>query len=64
MFVWFFLSNSIKIPSFNDVIITGKGLNNFTYIRHSWPLSSDCSLTCNNYCDKGQPIIMVISEDP
>ena len=64
MFVWVLLSNSKKIPSFIDVIITGKGLNNFTYIRHSWPLSSDGSLTCNTYCDKGQPIIMVISEDP
>ena len=50
MFVWVLLSNSKKIPSFIDVIITGKGLNNFTYIRHSWPLSSDGSLTCNTYC--------------
>ena len=33
MFVWVLLSNSNKNPSFIDVIITGKGLNNFTYIR-------------------------------
>ena len=64
MYVWVLLSNSKKFHSFIDVIISGKALNDFTYTRYSWPLSSDGSLTCNTYCDKGQPIIMVISEDP
>ena len=44
--------------------IAGKGLHFFTYARHSWPLSSEGSLTCHTYCDTGLPFIMVISEDP
>ena len=36
----------------------------FTYARHSWPLSSEGSLTCHTYCDTGLRFIMVISEDP
>ena len=35
-----------------------------TYARHSRPLSSEGSLACQTYCDKGHPFIMVISEDP
>ena len=34
------------------------------YARHSWPLSSEGSLTCHTYYDTGLPFIMVISEDP
>ena len=30
--------------------------------RHIWPLSSDGSLACHTYCDKGHPFIMVISD--
>ena len=47
--------------SFGDV--TGEGLQILTYDRHSWPLSSEGSLTCHTYCDTGLPFIMVISED-
>ena len=32
--------------------------------RHSWPLSSEGSLTCHTYCDTGLPFIKVFSEDP
>ena len=32
------------------------------YARHSWPLSSEGSLTCHTYCDTGLPFIMVIYE--
>ena len=42
----------------------GEGLQIFTFDRHSWPLSSEGSLTCHTYCDTGHPFIMVISEDP
>ena len=35
-----------------------------TYAGHSWPLSSEGSLACHTFCDKGHPFIMVISEDP
>ena len=35
-----------------------------TYVRHSWPLSSEGSLTCRTYCDTGLHFIKVISEDP
>ena len=40
------------------------GLSIRTNTRHSWPLSSEGSLTCHAYRDTGQPFIMVISEDP
>ena len=43
--------------------VTGEGLQFFTN-RHSWPSSSEGSLTCHTYCDTGQPFIGVISEDP
>ena len=42
----------------------GEGLQILTYAQHSWPLSSEGSLTCHTYCDTGHPFIMVISEDP
>ena len=35
-----------------------------TYARHSWPMSSEGSLTCHTHCDTGLSFIMVISEDP
>ena len=50
--------------SFGDVTIAGEGLQILTYDRLSWPLSSEGSLTCHTYCDKGHPFIMVISGDP
>ena len=46
-----------------DVPITGEGLRILTHAWHSWPVSSEKSLTCHIYCDTGQPFIMVISED-
>ena len=42
--------------------ITGEGLQNLTYSRHSWPLNSEGSLARHIYCDMGHPFIMVISE--
>ena len=47
-----------------DVTITGVVLQIFTYNQHSWPLSSEGSLTCQTYCDTRHPFIMVISENP
>ena len=34
-----------------------------TYARHSWTLSSEGSLACHTYCDRGHPFITVISKD-
>ena len=59
-----FLSHSNIFHFFGDVTIFGEGLQNLTYVRHSWPFSSDDSLACHAYCDTGHPFIMVISEDP
>ena len=42
--------------------ITGEGLQNLTYSRHSWLLNSEGSLARHIYCDMGHPFIMVISE--
>ena len=39
--------------SYGNVTITSEGLKIFTYARHSWPLSSEGSLTCHTYCDTG-----------
>ena len=50
--------------SFGDVTIAGEGLQILAYSRHLWPLSSEGSLACHNYCGKGHPFIMVIFEDP
>ena len=50
--------------SYGDVTIASEGPQILTYARHSWPLSSEGSLTCHTYCDTGLPFIMVISEDP
>ena len=33
------------------------------YAHHSWPLSSEGSLTCHTWWDTGLPFIMVITED-
>ena len=44
--------------------INGEELQTLTYAWHSWPLSSECSLACRNYCDTGHPSMMVFSEDP
>ena len=57
-------SHSRIFHSYRDVTIAGEGLYIFTYARHSWPLSSEGSLTCHSYCDTLLPFKMVISEDP
>ena len=57
-------SHSRIFHSYGDVTIAGEGLQILTYARHTWPLSSEDSLTCHTYCDTGLPFIMVMSEDP
>ena len=64
LFVWGFSTHSRIFQSFGDVTIGGKILQILTYARHSWPLSSQGPWTCHTYCDKCQPFIMVISDDP
>ena len=59
-----FSSHSNIFHSYVDVIITGEKLQILTYARHLWPLSSEGSLVCHTYCDRGHPFIKVISEDP
>ena len=46
MFVcfWGLSSHSRIFHSYDDVTITGEGLQILTYARHSWPLSSEGSL--------------------
>ena len=51
LFVWRFSSHSRMFYSFQDVTITGEGLQILMLARHSWPLSSKRSLTCHTYCD-------------
>ena len=64
LFVWILSPHSRIFHSYGDVTIAGEGLQILTYTRHSWPLSSEGSLTCHTYCDMGHPFIMVIFEDP
>ena len=65
LFVYLGLSSHLRIfHSYGDVTIAGEGLQILTYARHSWPLSSEGSLTSHTYCDTGHPFIMVISDDP
>ena len=49
---------------FTHMPLPVKGCIFFTYARHSWPLSSEGSLTCHTHCDTGIPFIKEISEDP
>ena len=60
----FFACLFVVFHSYGDVTITGEGFQIFTYTQHSWSLSSDGSLACHTYYDKGYLFIMVISEDP
>ena len=64
LFVWSLSSHSRVFHSYGDVSIAGEGLQILTYARHSWPMSSERSLTYHTYCDTDQPFIIVISEDP
>ena len=40
-----------------------KGLQILTYARYLWSLSSECSLACHTYFDRGHPFMSAISED-
>ena len=51
LFVWGITSLLNIFHSYGDATITGEELQFLTYIRHSWPLSSDVSLACHAYCD-------------
>ena len=64
LFVLGLSSHSRIFHSYGDLTITVEGLQILTYARHSWPLSSEDSLTCHTYCDTGHPFIMFISENP
>ena len=64
LFVWSLSSHSRIFHSYRDVTIASEGLKIWNYARHSWPLSSEGSLTCHTFCDTGLPFIMVISKDP
>ena len=63
-FVCGFSSHSRIFHSCGDVTFPVKGYKFWTYTQHSWPLSSEGSLTNHTYCDTSQPFIMVIPEDP
>ena len=41
LFIWGFTSHSRMSHSYGDVMITGEGRQILTYVRHSWPLSSE-----------------------
>ena len=60
LFVYGFTSLYKIFHLYGNFIITGKGLRNLTYARHSWSLSSEDSLECHSYSDMGHPFIMVI----
>ena len=60
MFVCGFTSHLRIFYSYGDITITGEGLQILTYIRPSWLLSSEGSLACHTFFDKGHPFIMII----
>ena len=65
LFVCLFVVCRLRIfHPFEDVTITGEGLQILTNARHSWPISCEGSLACDTNCDTGNPFIMVISESP
>ena len=64
LFVWSLSSHSRTFHSYGDITIAGEGLQIVTYARHSWPLSSEGSLTCHTHWETGLPFIMVNPEDP
>ena len=64
LFVGGLSSHSRIFHSYGGVTIADEGMDILTYARHSWPLSSECSLPCHTHCDTAHPFIMVISEDP
>ena len=44
-----------EIHSYEDVTITGEGVQILTYTWNSWSLSREGSLACHTFCDKGRP---------
>ena len=64
LFVSGFTPHSKTFNSHRDVTITSEWLQILIHTRHSWPLSSEVSLACRDYCDTGHPFIMVISDNP
>ena len=64
MFVCGFTSHLGNFHSNVDVTFNSEGLQILTYTQHSWPSTSEDSLACYTYCETGQPVILVISEDP
>ena len=62
LFIWGLSSHSRIFHSYEDVTITGEGLQILTYAQHSWPLSSEGFLACHTLCDMGHTFIMVISK--
>ena len=63
LFVWGFSSHWLILHSYWDVTNTGKGLQELTYARHLWSLSSDGYLACYIYCATKHPFNMVISDN-
>ena len=64
VYVWGFSSHPRIFQTWEDVTITGKGLQILSYTQHSWLLSSGVFLVFYTYTDTGNPFIIVISEDP
>ena len=64
LFVWSFSYHSRIFHSIGDITIAGEGLQNLTFTRHLWRLSSEDSVAYHIYLDKGHPFIVVIPEDP
>ena len=40
--------------SYGEVTMNGEGLQILPFARHSWPLSSEGSISCLTYCDTGR----------
>ena len=55
IFCWILSSHLSILHSYEDVTIAGEELQILTFARHSWPWSSEGSLTSHNYCDRGLP---------
>ena len=65
---WFlseFIVSLEKFSIMNLETITGEGLQILTYTRHSWPLSSEGSLTCHNFFKElGQSRLVIVPDLP
>ena len=60
LFFWFaWVFHSRIFHSYGDVTLSGKWCKKKkTYVRHSWPMSSEGSSACHTYCDTGHSFIM------